>query len=223
MARKKPAPEPEQPVDLKVELWPLSKVKPYERNPREITEEAVLQLAEYMLAAGFRDPIEVDGKGVILAGHRRYLAARKLKLERVPVIQHKDMSEEEAKAYRVASNKIAEGTGWNSTYLVDELRTVEDTVTLDLLGFRAEELGKLFAHEKAQEDEAKPTKDPKEKEAVCRSGDVWQLGHHQLVVGDKGQLEADQMILAWQKKTKGTAKLGEQTFAEVRGDRALQW
>lgn len=222
MAKTKPKAD-EQPADLKVELWPISKVKPYEKNPREITEEAVLQLAEYMLAAGFRDPIEVDGKGVIISGHRRYLAAKKLKLERVPVIQHKDMTEDEARAYRIAANKIAEATTWNTPFLLDQLRAVEDTVTPDLLGFKVEELGKLFAHEKAQEDEAKPTKDPKEKEAVCRSGDIWQLGQHQLVVGEKDLLGADQIIASWQKKTKEQAKLGDQSFAEVRADRALQW
>jgi len=73
---------------LKVEIWPIGKVKPYEKNPRK-NEKAVGPVAESIKTFGFRQPIVVDEKGVIIVGHTRWLAAQKLGMKDVPVHQAK--------------------------------------------------------------------------------------------------------------------------------------
>lgn len=88
----------------------LSEIKPYEKNPRIIPQAAVDAVARSIQAFGFRQPIVVDGNGVILAGHTRYKAAQQLGLEEVPVVWQTDITDLQlqARGYRIADNKTAE-------------------------------------------------------------------------------------------------------------------
>lgn len=102
----------------------LSEIKPYERNPRIIPQAAVDAVAKSIQAFGFRQPIVVDGKGVILAGHTRYKAAQQLGLEEVPVVWQADIDEIKARGYRIADNKTAEISAWDREALDDEVRQI---------------------------------------------------------------------------------------------------
>jgi len=106
---------------MDVENRPIGKVKPYAGNPRTITAEAVSQVAESIRRFGFRQPIVVDAKGVIVAGHTRWLAAKELKLKVVPVHVAKDLTPEQVRAYRLADNRTGEIAEWDDAKLVDEL------------------------------------------------------------------------------------------------------
>jgi len=111
-----------------VEWWPAERVIPYARNPRLIPETAVSKVAASIKEFGFRVPIIVDSEGVIIAGHTRLAAAKRLGLERVPVLVAADLSPAQVKAYRIADNRTAQETGWERALLELEL---EDLRGLD--------------------------------------------------------------------------------------------
>src|SRR5918997_873869 len=97
---------------MKIEQWPLSRIKPYENNPR-LNDDAVDAVAASIREFGFRQPIVVDAEGVIICGHTRYKAAQKLGLDKVPVHVATDLSPEQIKAYRIADNQTASLAEWN--------------------------------------------------------------------------------------------------------------
>lgn len=97
---------------MKIEWWPIERVKPYDRNPRR-NDKGVKAIASSIEQFGWRQPIVVDGQGVIICGHARLKAAQKLGLEKVPVHVASDLSPEQAKAYRIADNKTAELSDWD--------------------------------------------------------------------------------------------------------------
>ena len=100
--------------------WPIKKVKPYERNPRR-NDNAVDAVAASIREFGFRQPIVVDRDGVIIVGHTRLKAAKKLGMKEVPVLVADDLTEEQVKAYRLADNKTGELSGWDFSALEEEL------------------------------------------------------------------------------------------------------
>jgi ParB-like chromosome segregation protein Spo0J len=104
-----------------IDSWPIARVKPYEKNPRAIPEEAVRAVAESIREFGFRQPIVVDQHGVIIAGHTRWKAACLLELEQVPVHVATDLTEDQVVAYRVADNRVGELTDWDPAGLMAEL------------------------------------------------------------------------------------------------------
>lgn len=109
----------------KVVLMALNDIKPYENNPRN-NEETVEKVANSIKKFGFNQPIVVDKDNVIIVGHTRYLAAQELGLTEVPVIVAENLSEEQARAYRLADNKTGELAGWNFEKLALELEQIED-------------------------------------------------------------------------------------------------
>ncbi|MCB9926414.1 MAG: ParB N-terminal domain-containing protein [Planctomycetaceae bacterium] len=171
---------------MKVELWPIAKVKPYENNPR-INDGAVDAVATSIREFGFRQPIVVDSDGVIICGHTRYKAAQKLGLEKVPVHVAKDLTPEQIKAYRIADNKSAELADWNYDLLPIELSQLGDAgFDLDLLGFGKDELAELLnpgvLEGQTDPDEVpEPPDDP-----ITQPGDLWLLGDHRLLCGNSG-------------------------------------
>ena len=125
---------------MKVELWEINKPIPYARNPRR-NEEAAAKVASSIKEFGWRQPIVVDAKGVIIAGHTRLLAAQKLGLSQVPVHVATDLTPQQIKAYRLADNRVAEEAEWDMDLLVLELEELkEEGFDLDLTGFSEEEL-----------------------------------------------------------------------------------
>lgn len=104
----------------------LSEIRPYDRNPRIIPQAAVDAVAKSIAAFGFRQPIVVDGRGVILAGHTRYKAAQQLGLAEVPVVWQTDITDIQARGYRIADNKTAEIAAWDRDALDAEVRELAD-------------------------------------------------------------------------------------------------
>ena len=99
----------------RIELWPVERLRPYERNPRTHGEDQVAQLAASMVEFGFTNPILVDESNGILAGHGRLMAARQLGLAEVPVVRLEHLSEAQKRAYIIADNQLAATAGWDES------------------------------------------------------------------------------------------------------------
>lgn len=112
---------------------PIEEIIPYTNNPRK-NKEAVDKVAASIKEFGFQQPIVVDKDNVIIVGHTRLLAARKLKLKTVPVKVAEDLTEEQARAYRLADNKTNEFSLWDDDLLLPELDSIED-IDMSLFGF----------------------------------------------------------------------------------------
>lgn len=126
-------PKPQPNEALNVEQWAISKLLPYATNAKVHPESQIDKIAASINRFGFVSPILVDAKGVVVAGHGRLAAAAKLKLKKVPVIKLGHLTEDEAKALRIADNSIAEsGTSWNADMLEAELAALK-AVSFDAL------------------------------------------------------------------------------------------
>jgi DNA modification methylase len=169
---------------LNVEWWPLERPTPYARNPRVVPEAAIAKVAASLTEYGWRQPIVVDPKGVIVVGHTRLLAAQRLGLPRVPVHVASDLSPAQIKAYRLADNRTAQESGWDYELLPLEIGELVDLdYDLDILGFDADEMAAILATPtvgRSDPDEIpKPPAEP-----ISKLGDLWQLGEHRLLCGD---------------------------------------
>ena len=127
---------------------------PYDKNPRD-NKEAVQYVANSIKEFGFKNPILVDADNVIIAGHTRLLAAKKLKMKKVPVIVCSDLPPEKVKALRLADNKVSEFSVWDDDLLAKELEELADFEGLDMLDFGFDLGDDDF-------EEEKPAKEPKE-------------------------------------------------------------
>ena len=117
---------------------------PYARNPRK-NEAAVDAVAASIKEFGFQQPIVVDGRGVIVCGDTRFKAARRLGLAEVPVQVARDLTPQQAKAYRIADNRLAEIAEWDEELLSLELQELkEQGLDPDVLGFSERELNELL-------------------------------------------------------------------------------
>lgn len=120
---------------MEVKLWKIGDVKPYEKNPRR-NDSAVDAVAASIQEFGWKQPIVVDKDGIIIAGHTRYKAAKKLGMKDVPVVVADDLTEEQVKAYRLADNKTGELAGWDFAGLEEELEAIAD-IDMSLFGFES--------------------------------------------------------------------------------------
>lgn len=156
----------------------ITDLKPYEKNPR-MNDNAVPYVANSIKEFGFKVPIIIDKKNVIVAGHTRYKAAQQLGLETVPCIIADDLTPKQIKAFRLADNKTAEKAEWETEFLSDELKELLD---VDMRAFGFEDvLDDLEEELEAQEDdyEMELPEDP-----MAKTGQIWQLGKHRLMCGD---------------------------------------
>jgi DNA modification methylase len=168
---------------MDVQLRPIDDVTPYPGNPRR-NDAAVDAVARSLKEFGFRQPVVVDKDSVVVVGHTRLKAARKLGLTHVPVHVAADLTPAQARAYRIADNRTATIADWDNDLLAAELAGLKaDDVDLALLGFDPDELARLAGtvEEGLTDPDAvpEPPADP-----VTKPGDLWLLGSHRLLCGD---------------------------------------
>ncbi|MBI1375821.1 MAG: chromosome partitioning protein ParB [Phycisphaera sp.] len=169
-----------------VELRKIDDIRPYDRNPR-INDQAVDAVAASLQEFGFRQPIVVDSGGVIIVGHTRWKAAKKLGLTKVPVHVATDLTPAQIRAYRIADNKTGELAEWDLEILPIELADLrEEGFDMDVLAFDDEELAKLLSAATGvtegltdADEVPQPPDDP-----ITQPGDIWVLGDHRLMCGD---------------------------------------
>ena len=173
-------------VNIRVELWPISRLIPRVTNPRTHTPEQVRQVAASIKEFGWTNPILVGADNDVIAGHARLLAARQLRLTEVPVIQLGHLNEAQRRALVIADNQLALNAGWSDEALRLELQALQEAdFNLDLVGFDDEELARLLAAQDAVEGLTDEDAIPDVPEApICVTGDLWKLGPHALLVGD---------------------------------------
>jgi hypothetical protein len=110
---------------MQVQNWPIDKVTPYDRNPRD-NDGAVEATANSIKQFGWQQPLVVDKDGVLIVGHTRLLAAQSLGMDKVPVVVADKLTDEKVKAYRLADNKTGELAKWDFEALSEELAGIED-------------------------------------------------------------------------------------------------
>lgn len=177
----------------------ISDIKPYENNPRN-NDIAVDKVAESIKEFGFKVPIIVDKDTVIIAGHTRYKAAKKLGLKEIPIIKAEDLAPEQVQAFRIMDNKSSEMASWNYEALLKEIEELKlEDYTLELTGFELNEVESLFDEynpKEIQEDENFDIEGELQsiEEPITKKGDMWLLGNHRLLCGDS-TLESDVLKL----------------------------
>lgn len=179
-------------MDLNVQQIELEQLVPYARNARTHSESQVAQIAGSIAEFGFVNPVLVGGDNIIIAGHGRVMAAKKLGLKTVPTIKLDHLTENQRRALVIADNKIAENAGWDEELLRLELQNLADEdFDLDLLGFDDVELDDLLTSLDDDEAAALDENIPEVQEnPVSRTGDIWIMGEHRLLCGDSTS-EAD--------------------------------
>lgn len=161
---------------MQVQSMKIDEVKPYPNNPRN-NDDGVEAVANSIKEFGWQQPIVVDKDNVIIVGHTRYKAAKKLGMDKVPVVVASNLSPEQVKAYRLADNKTGELTDWDMNLLDDELGDIAD-IDMSDFGF---DLDIPEDDEEVQEDDfdEEIPEEPKSK-----VGQIYQLGRHRLMCGD---------------------------------------
>ncbi len=172
-----------------IERVSVASLVPYARNSRTHSAEQVLQLAASIREFGFTNPVLIDDRGEIIAGHGRVMAARSIGMQDVPCIRLGHLTDAQKRAYVIADNKLALNAGWDEAMLRAEIEALQaDSFDVGLLGFSDDELAELF-DPVAPDDGRDPDDAPAiAEDAVSRTGDVWVLGPHRVVCGDSTQI-----------------------------------
>ncbi|MBI3473063.1 MAG: site-specific DNA-methyltransferase [Candidatus Solibacter usitatus] len=186
-------------TELQVVRWPIERLIPYARNARTHSDEQVAQIAASIAEFGWTNPIIAGSDGIVIAGHARLQAARKLGMTEVPVIVLDHLTETQRRALVLADNRLALNAGWDEDMLRVELTTLEEEgFNLDLVGFTDDELETLLREAEPVPPGGTTEDDVPEapESAVTVPGDVWLLGDHRLLCGDSIQIEALEKVLA---------------------------
>ena len=183
--------------DLAVMAMPVASLVPYAANARTHSDAQVAQIAASIAEFGFVNPVLVDAAGVLVAGHGRVLAAKRLSLASVPAIRLAHLTEAQARALRLADNQIALNSGWDEALLATELACIRDEgiVDLDVLGFSGLELDQLLAAADGGDADAADEAPPLPAVAVSHTGDLWRCGEHRVLCGDATKLADVQRAL----------------------------
>ena len=126
----------------RLELWPVSRLQSFASNARSHPSTQIAALAASITEFGFCNPILVDGKDGIVAGHGRLAAAELLGLTEVPVVVLDHLTTDQRRAYLLADNRLAEQAAWNTEALASELEALAESFDLETLGFTAADLAR---------------------------------------------------------------------------------
>jgi DNA modification methylase len=174
---------------MKIEIADINTIKPYENNPRKLKDLAIEKVAMSLKEYGFRQPIVVDKDRIIVVGHTRFRASKKLGFKEVPITIADNLTPEQINAYRIADNRTAEESEWDNELLKMEIKDLEaKDFKLDLLGFNEDQLNDmLFEEKQGLTDEDEVPEAPEE--PITKLGDIWKLGNHRLMCGDSTMLD----------------------------------
>lgn len=169
---------------MQIQTVDIETVIPYAKNPRK-NEAAVDKVAGSLKEFGWRQPIVVDAEMVVIAGHTRLAAARKLGLKEVPIHTATDLTANQIKAYRIADNRVSQEAKWDDDLLALELADLDlENYDLGLTGFDDDELAALMAEAVTEGLVDEDQVPPEPETPVTVLGDIWQLGRHRVMCGD---------------------------------------
>lgn len=177
--------------DDRIHRKPTGDLRPWTGNARRHSERQLSALTSAIQSFGFTNPILVNEDGVILCGHGRWEAAKRLGMTQVPVIVIAGLSKKEQRAFVIADNKMSDLAGWNMEQLVVELETIieEGAVEIELTGFTTTELDIMFDEPKKSTVEKADPDDLQERDlnvtAVTVPGDLYEFeGGHRIYCGN---------------------------------------
>lgn len=170
---------------IKFKTKKLQDLVPYVNNSRTHSDEQIAQIAASIQEFGFTNPVLIGDDNVLIAGHGRVMAARKLRLKEVPCMVISGLTETQRKALVLADNRLALSAGWDAQMLALEMKALQDDgFDLGLTGFDENEINKLLA-DGGNEGETDPDEVPEApEEPISKLGDTWILGKHRLRCGD---------------------------------------
>src|SRR5436190_4882069 len=166
-------------TSLKVEMLPVEALRPYANNARTHSKKQTRQIAKSIERFGFCNPVLIDDRGEIIAGHGRVAAAKLLGISVVPTVRLSHLTETEKRAYILADNRLAEKAGWNREILAIELQALIDLdFEVELTGFETAEIDLCLEEASEAADEPIGPEDEipayTDTHAVTRPGDLWQ-------------------------------------------------
>lgn len=174
----------------KMELVDIDKLIPYVNNARTHSPEQINKLRASLREFGFINPVIVDDKFNIVAGHGRVMAAQAEGIKEVPCVYVDYLTEAQKKAYILADNRMAMDAGWDEEMLRVELEALQDMAfDLSMTGFDEKELADLFKTDEHVEDDDFDLDAALEKAAFVKKGDIWTVGRHRLMCGDATSAE----------------------------------
>lgn len=188
-------------ISKNIKFYPTSKLVPYEKNARTHSPEQVSQIAASILEFGFTNPVLIDAKFGVIAGHGRLEAAKSLGLSEVPVIVLDHLTDLQKRAYILADNKLALNAGWDEEVLAEELAALlAADYNIDTIGFSEKDLRELLPEESEQESErADAIPEVAQNELGVELGDIYQLGEHRLMCGDSTDLATVEKLMSGEK------------------------
>lgn len=162
---------------MKIQDLDINDIIPYANNPRN-NAAAVDAVAASIREFGFKVPVVIDRNGILITGHTRLEAAKKLGITKIPAIRAADLTDAQVKAFRLADNKVAEIATWDDQALAAELQALDD------MDFDMSDFG--FADDELREDtgELEDPEIPEDPDPICKPGEIYQLGRHRLMCGD---------------------------------------
>ena len=188
-------------IKLEIKYQKTDDLLPYARNARTHSDSQVAQLAASIKEFGFNNPVAVDGDGMILCGHGRVMAAKRLGLDEVPTVCLSHLSDIQKKAYILADNKLALNAGWDNDMLKVELEDLKfSDFNLDLVGFSTEELDEIMNQNEEPEVEEDDYTVAIPEEPKSKPGEIYILGKHRLMCGDSTSMQDVAKLMGDQKE-----------------------
>jgi DNA modification methylase len=182
---------------MNIEHIDIRDLRPYPKNARTHSRKQISQIAKSIKRFGFCNPVLIDDKNQIVAGHGRVEAAKLNGMDAVPTVRLSHLSDADKRAYILADNKLAEKAGWDQEILAIELQALAEIgIDLELTGFESAEVDMII--EEIQDRDDQPENAPPEYPSgpvVTQPGDLWMLGHHVLACGDaRDETTYDQLM-----------------------------
>ena len=186
---------------MTISIVAVNKLKPHPQNARTHSKKQIRQIAQSIEEFGFTNPVLIDGKNNILAGHGRVEAAKLAGLAEVPCVRINHLTSAQKRAYILADNRLAELSGWDEKLLkieLEEINRLDCDLDLTLTGFDTPEIDNLL------QPDAKPIPEKADFLAAdipprTHPGDLWQLGPHKLFCGDATKPQSYAMLLGNEK------------------------
>jgi DNA modification methylase len=171
---------------LAIQYLPTNTLLRNPNNARTHNRHQRRQLAASMKTFGFINPVLIDGRNTIIAGHGRVEAAKELGMDLVPTVRLEGLTEDQLRAYVIADNRLAEKAGWDKEILAIELQhliAIDETFDVTVTGFEIAEIDLILQEACGHNDEETVPDINEEAQAVTQLGDLWILGKHRLLCG----------------------------------------
>jgi DNA modification methylase len=173
--------------DLTISYLPIDALLSNPCNARTHSRHQRRQIAASIKAFGFTNPVLIDNRNTIIAGHGRVEAARLLGIDRVPTVRLEGLTQDQIRAYVIADNRLAEKAGWAKEILAIELQhliTIDETFDVTVTGFEIPEIDLILQEANAEQDNDDVVDIDENTQAVTQTGDLWLLGKHRILCGN---------------------------------------